>query len=95
MGRQIVDKCGVIARQIGRLDVVREKFEREGRANVVLVAAPRIAFHFLDRMLAGAKLAVLHRPESFDPVVEQIVQPPAETFGLLVSEIAKVKARIL
>ena len=95
MGRQIVHKRRVFARQIGRLDVVGEKLEREGRANVMLVAAPRIAFHFLDCVLAGANLTVFHRPESFDPVVEQIIQPPAEAFGLLVSKIANVKARIL
>jgi hypothetical protein len=61
----------------------------------MLVAAPRVAFHFLDRVLAGANLAVFHRPESFDPVVEQIVQASAEAFGLLVSEIADVKAGTL
>ena len=40
--RQIVDKRGVFARQIGRLDVVGEEFERVGGADVVLVAAPGV-----------------------------------------------------
>ena len=34
MGRKIVDKCGVSPRQIGRLDMIRQKFERVGRAHV-------------------------------------------------------------
>ena len=75
--------------------MVGKKFERKGRADVLLIAAPRVASHFLDRVLAGANLAVLDRPKSSDPVVEQIIQPPAETFGLLVPEIADVERRIL
>jgi hypothetical protein len=61
----------------------------------MLVATPRIASHFLDRVLPDANLTILDRPESFDSVVEQIIQPPAEAFGLLVSEIADVEGRIL
>ena len=61
----------------------------------MLVAAPRVASHFLDRVFSNANLAILDWPESFDPVVEQIIQPPAEAFGLLVSEIADVEGRIL
>jgi hypothetical protein len=75
--------------------MIREKFKRVGRTNVMLVATPRIASHFLDRVLPDANLTILDRPESFDPVVEQIIQPPAEAFGLLVSEIADVEGRIL
>ena len=66
IGRQIVDKCGVFAQQIGRLDMIREKFERIGRANVMLVAARRVSPHFLDLMLESAHLAVFGRPKSFD-----------------------------
>jgi hypothetical protein len=75
--------------------MIRQKFERVGRANVMLVAAPRVACHFLDRVLSHANLAILDWPESFDPVVEQIIQPAAEAFGLLVSEIADIEGRIL
>jgi hypothetical protein len=75
--------------------MIRQKFERVGRANVMLVAAPRVASHFLDRVFSDANLAILDWPESFDPVVEQIIQPPAEAFGLLVSEFADIEGRIL
>ena len=70
MGGQIVHKRGVLSGQPGRLDVIGQKFERIGRANVVLVAAPRVLSHFFHRVLADAKLTVLDRPESFDPIVE-------------------------
>ena len=76
MGRKIVHKCGVLARQIGRLDMIRQKFERVGRANVMLVAAPSVPSHFLDRVLPDANLTVLDRAKSFDPIVEQVGQPP-------------------
>ena len=46
-------------------------------------------------MFSDANLAILDWPESFDLVVEQIIQPPAEAFGLLVSEIADIEGRIL
>ena len=52
----------------------------------MLVAAPRVSPHLLDRMLASAHLAVFDRPKSFDPVVEQIIQPTAEAFALLLPE---------
>jgi hypothetical protein len=61
----------------------------------MLVAAPRVASHFLDRVFSDANLAILDWPESFDPVVEQIIQPSAEAFDLLVSEIADIEGRIL
>ena len=61
----------------------------------MLVATPRVPSHFLDRVLADANLTIPDRPESFDPVVEQIVQPSAEAVGLLVSEIADVEGRVL
>jgi hypothetical protein len=95
VGRQIIDKCGVFARQMGGLDVVREKFERIGRANIMLVSASSVASHLLGRVPASANLATFHLPESFDPIVEQIVQATAEALGLLVSEIADVERRIL
>ena len=95
MGRQIVHKRGVFSRQIGRLDVIREKFKRIGRANVMLVATPRIASHFLDRVPPDANRTVLDRSKALDPILEQIIQPPAEAFRLLVSEIADVEGCIL
>jgi hypothetical protein len=70
--------------------VVREKFERIGRADVTLVSAPRVASHLLDRVLSDANLAVFHWPKSFDPVVEQVIQPTIEALGLLLSKIADV-----
>lgn len=69
MGRQIVHKRGVFSRQIGRLDMIREKLERIGRANVMLVATPRITSLLFGRLLSDADLALLERPESFGPVV--------------------------
>ena len=95
MGGQIIHKRGVFPRQTGRLDMIGEKLERIGRANVVFVAAPRVLSHFLHRMLADANLAVLDRPESFDPIVEQGVQPAPEALGLLVAEIADMEGRVL
>ena len=65
--------------------MIRQKFERVGRANVMLVAAPGVPSHFLDRVLPDANLTVLDRAKSFDPIVEQVVEPPAKAFGLLVS----------
>ena len=75
--------------------MVREKLERIGRANVILVAAPRITSHLLDRVFPNANLAVLERPESLDPIVEQEAQAPAEALSLLVSKIANVEGRVL
>ena len=75
--------------------MVGEKFERIGRANVMLVASPCVASHFLDRVLSDANLTVLDWPESLDPVVEQITHAPVEAFGLLVSKVADVEGRIL
>jgi hypothetical protein len=43
MGRRIVHKCGVLAGQIGHLDMIRQKFERKGCARVMFVAAPGVA----------------------------------------------------
>jgi hypothetical protein len=51
--------------------MVREKFERIGRANVMLVAVPRVASHFFDRVPSDANVASLDRPESFDPVLKR------------------------
>jgi hypothetical protein len=90
-----VHKCGVLARQIRRLDMIGQKFEPVARANLMLVAALGVPSHFLDRVLPDANLTVLDRAKSFDPIVEQVVEPPAETFGLLVSEFADVEERIL
>jgi hypothetical protein len=56
----------------------------------MLVAAPRLSPHFLDRMLASAHLEIFDRAKSFDSVVEQIIQPTSEPFGLLLPEIADV-----
>jgi hypothetical protein len=61
----------------------------------MLVAAPRVASHFLGRVFSDANLAILDWPESFDPAVEQIIQPSAEAFGLLLSEVADVEGSIL
>ena len=66
MGRKIVHKCGVLAQQIGRLDMIRQKFERVGRANVMLVAALGVPSHFLDRVLPDANLTVLDRAQSLN-----------------------------
>ena len=41
--------------------------------------------------VAHSDLAILNRPKSFDPFVETIIDPSAEPFGLLPSEIAEVK----
>jgi len=67
MGRQIVHKYGVLARQIGRLDRIGQKFERVGRANLMLVAALGVPSHFLDSVLPDANLTVPDRAKSFDP----------------------------
>ena len=75
--------------------MIRQKFERVGRANVMLVAAPRVAPHFLNRVLPHANLTVLDRAKSFDPIVEQVIQPSAKALGLLVCEVADVEGRIL
>ena len=75
--------------------MVGEKFERIGRADVAFLAESRVASHFLDRVLSDANLTVFHRPESFDPIVEEITQTTAEAVGLLVSEISEVERRIL
>ena len=75
--------------------MVGEKFERVSRPDVMLVAPPRVAPHFLDRVLSDANLAGLDRAKSFDPLVEEIVQPAAEALGLLVAEIVDVEGRVL
>ncbi len=75
--------------------MIREKFDRIGRANIMRVSAPRVGSHFRDRVLSDANLAIFDLSESFDPVIEQIVEPSAEAFGLLRSEIVEVKGRIL
>ena len=69
--------------------------QRIGRANVILVASPRVSSHFFNSVLADSDLAILNRPESFHPVVEKIIELSAEALGLLPSEIAKAKRRIL
>ena len=68
-------KCGVLARQIRRLDMIGQKFEPVARANLMLVAALGVPSHFLDRVLPDANLTVLDRAKSFDPIVEQVVEP--------------------
>ena len=69
--------------------MVREKFERIGRVNVILTATPRVSSHFFKRALAfksvfaGSDLAIPSGPKSFDRVVEKMIEPSAEAFGLL------------
>ena len=75
--------------------MVREEFERKGRANVVHVATPRVLSHFCHRVLPDANLTVFDRTESFDPIVEQIIQSSAEALRLLFAEVADVEGRIL
>jgi hypothetical protein len=95
VGRQIVHKRGVFAWEIRRLDMIRKKFDRIGRADVMLVTAPCVGSHFLDGVLSDANLAILDRSEAVDPVIEQMIEPASKAFGLFVPEIAKVERCVL
>jgi hypothetical protein len=61
----------------------------------MLVAPARVGSRFLDGLLSDANLAILDRPTSFYSGVEQMIDPSAEAFGLLVSEIAGVEEGVL